>query len=122
MRCFILRMILILMIFTNAFLPAMLYLTAFIPKAPTRKGGFMPFSQSTPLHLWAFSLEGGVITLHNPKLVSANLADAISDFLRDHYDGVIFAVIPDPTDAEIAHWEQRTSDAYWAAEKAKRLR
>ena len=80
----------------------------------------MPVSQLTPLHLWAFSLEGGVITFHHPDLVSANLADTISDFLRDHHDGVIFAVIADPTDEEIAHWEKRTADAYWAAEKAQR--
>ena len=80
----------------------------------------MPVSQLTPLHLWAFSLDHGIWLWRNSGLTYANLADVISEFMTDHADGVIVAIIADPTDEEIAHWEKRTADAFWAAEKAQR--
>jgi hypothetical protein len=98
----------------------MLYLTVFIPKTPTRKGGFMPLSHSTPLHLWAFSLEHGIWLWRNSGLTSANLADVISEFMTDHADGVIVAIVADPSTDEIAQWEERASEAFWSAEEAKR--
>lgn len=79
----------------------------------------MPLSQSTPLHLWAFSLEHGVWLWRNSDLTSANVADVVADFLRDHADGVIVAIVADPTDAEIAQWEERVADAYWEAKEVQ---
>ena len=80
----------------------------------------MPLSQSTPLCLWAFSVEHGVWLWRYDQLTSANLAQVISDFLADHHDGVVVAVIANATPDEIANWEEIARAQYWAAEKAER--
>lgn len=82
----------------------------------------MPFDQSTPLHLWAFSLDHGIWLRRHSDLTSANLAEVISQFMTDHTDGVIVAIVADPSTDEIAQWEERASEAFWSAEEARRLR
>lgn len=80
----------------------------------------MPLSQSTPLFMWAFSLEHGVWHWQYENLTTANLANVVSDFLADYPDGVIVSVVADATPEEIANWEERARALYWAAEKAER--
>ena len=87
----------------------------------------MPLSQSTPLYLWAYSVHFGLACFGSPlrdgddHVSQSDFATRkIAGFLNDHFDGVIVAVIANPSESERSYWNDRTESEWQNASQAER--